>query len=59
MTTHSTKLDFMFRRLKRLLQDGIIVVGGRVDEADKYIAPTILTDVQPTDPVMQEEVGRL
>lgn len=35
---------------------GTIAVGGRHDQKDLYIEPTILTDVKPTDPIMQEEI---
>lgn len=31
-------------------------IGGQTDEDEKYIAPTVLTGVAPSDPVMQEEV---
>jgi aldehyde dehydrogenase (NAD+) len=31
-------------------------VGGRHDRDDLYIAPTVLTDVDPASPVMQEEI---
>lgn len=33
-----------------------MAVGGQIDPAEKYIAPTILVNVKPTDPVMQEEI---
>ena len=29
-----------------------------MDEEQKYVAPTILTNVKESDPVMMEEVGR-
>lgn len=35
---------------------GRIAVGGERDAADRFIAPTILVDVKPTDPIMQEEI---
>ena len=38
------------------MQSGKIVFGGDVDEDERFIAPTILVDVTPSDPVMQEEV---
>ncbi|XP_061182881.1 aldehyde dehydrogenase family 3 member B1-like isoform X2 [Saccostrea echinata] len=45
------------RRIKKLIDgSGKVALGGEVDEEQKYIAPTILTDVKETDPVMQEEV---
>ena len=32
------------------------MIGGQTDESDNYIAPTIMVDVKPTDPIMQDEV---
>lgn len=31
-------------------------MGGDVDEADKFIEPTVIVDVSPDDPIMKEEV---
>ncbi|MFE1839654.1 aldehyde dehydrogenase family protein [Streptomyces sviceus] len=45
-----------FDRLTRLLDSGQVAVGGRHDREDLYIAPTVLTDVDPASPVMQEEI---
>ncbi|MFE2424039.1 aldehyde dehydrogenase family protein [Streptomyces hokutonensis] len=45
-----------FDRLTRLLDSGRAAVGGRHDRDDLYIAPTVLTDVDPASPVMQEEI---
>ena len=44
------------QRLMKLLDGGNIAIGGQADEGDRYIAPTILTDVAPEAPVMQEEI---
>uniref|UniRef100_A0A8C6WTJ9 Aldehyde dehydrogenase n=1 Tax=Neogobius melanostomus TaxID=47308 RepID=A0A8C6WTJ9_9GOBI len=35
---------------------GTVVLGGESDEADKYIAPTVLVDVPEDDALMQEEI---
>ena len=43
-------------RLAKLLESGTAVVGGQVDRADRYVAPTILRDVSPDAPVMQDEI---
>jgi acyl-CoA reductase-like NAD-dependent aldehyde dehydrogenase len=43
-------------RLAKLLESGTAAVGGRVDRADRYVAPTILRDVAPDSPIMQEEI---
>ncbi|MBE4734002.1 MULTISPECIES: aldehyde dehydrogenase family protein [Streptomyces] len=45
-----------FDRLSALLDSGRVVVGGGSDRAGKYIAPTVLADVDPKSPVMQEEI---
>ncbi|EDY54820.1 MULTISPECIES: aldehyde dehydrogenase family protein [Streptomyces] len=45
-----------FDRLTALLDSGQVAVGGRHDRDDLYIAPTVLTDVDPASPVMQEEI---
>ncbi len=44
------------RRLTALLGSGEIVVGGRHDEADRYLEPTILRNVAPDSPVMADEI---
>lgn len=38
------------------LKSGNIAIGGETNSDERYIAPTVLTDVKPTDPVMQEEI---
>lgn len=45
-----------FRRLERLLGQGDIVAGGQTDAADRYIAPTVITNILPEHAVMQEEI---
>ncbi|MFS0692370.1 aldehyde dehydrogenase family protein [Streptomyces nitrosporeus] len=45
-----------FDRLVRLLDSGRTVTGGVHDRGTKYIAPTVLADVSPNDPVMAEEI---
>ncbi|WP_051827717.1 aldehyde dehydrogenase family protein [Streptomyces bicolor] len=45
-----------FDRLSTLLGSGRTVTGGQSDRSDKYIAPTVLADVRPDEPVMQEEI---
>nr|KAF6281686.1 hypothetical protein mPipKuh1_010217 [Pipistrellus kuhlii] len=48
--------DKHFQRLRGLLGCGRVAVGGQSEESDRYIAPTVLVDVQETEPVMQEEI---
>jgi aldehyde dehydrogenase (NAD+) len=45
-----------FDRLSALLDSGRLAVGGGSDRTDRYIAPTVLADVDPKSPVMQEEI---
>jgi aldehyde dehydrogenase (NAD+) len=45
-----------FDRLAGLLDSGRVVVGGGSDRGAKYIAPTVLADVDPESPVMREEI---
>jgi len=43
-------------RLEKLMTGGAIVTGGKCDPAGRYIEPTIIKDIRPEDPLMQEEV---
>ncbi|MGW7268430.1 aldehyde dehydrogenase family protein [Streptomyces sp. NPDC054842] len=45
-----------FDRLGALLDSGRTVTGGTADRAAKYIAPTVLADVDAGSPVMREEI---
>ncbi|EKM75339.1 hypothetical protein AGABI1DRAFT_46604 [Agaricus bisporus var. burnettii JB137-S8] len=47
-----------FNRIKGLLDNtkGTIVIGGEMDEATKFIAPTIVKDVPTNDSLMNEEI---
>src|SRR4030095_10078226 len=45
-----------FDRLTALLASGTIYHGGPHERADKFIAPTVLVNVSPDSPVMQEEI---
>ncbi|NWJ39614.1 MAG: aldehyde dehydrogenase family protein [Geothrix sp.] len=50
--------DHHHARLLRLLQDsrGVVVFGGENDPATRYMEPTLLTEVDPASPIMQEEI---
>lgn len=39
-----------------MLKGAQVALGGGYDADDKYIEPTILINVKPTDPIMQEEI---
>ncbi|XP_030271683.1 aldehyde dehydrogenase family 3 member B1 [Sparus aurata] len=46
----------LFNRTRDMLwRSGKVTVGGQVIEAEKYIAPTILTEVAEQDPIMQQD----
>ncbi|MER7683082.1 aldehyde dehydrogenase family protein [Streptomyces sp. NPDC096934] len=45
-----------FNRLTALMVSGRTTLGGQSNRGDKYIAPTVLMDVAPDEPVMQEEI---
>ncbi|XP_050542656.1 aldehyde dehydrogenase, dimeric NADP-preferring isoform X2 [Daktulosphaira vitifoliae] len=46
-----------FKRLLDLMNtSGTIIVGGRHDQNELFIEPTVLTDVKPSDPIMKEEI---
>ena len=44
------------RRISKLMKTGQIVTGGEIDAINNYVAPTVIKDIKPDDPVMQEEV---
>jgi aldehyde dehydrogenase (NAD+) len=53
--------DQNFDRIKKLFDDAVakgarIAVGGRLEQADRTIPPTMLTDVTPDMLIMQEEI---
>jgi aldehyde dehydrogenase (NAD+) len=48
--------DRAFKRVSSYLDQGRIVAGGKSDASQRYIEPTLLDDVSPTAPVMQEEI---
>ncbi|XP_038560439.1 aldehyde dehydrogenase family 3 member B1 [Micropterus salmoides] len=49
-------LEIFNRTRDMLWRSGKVAVGGQVIEAEKYIAPTILTEVTGPDSVMQQDV---
>ncbi len=48
--------DRNFSRLRPLLENGKIVIGGEHDAADRYIAPTIIDEISWDDAIMQDEI---
>ena len=45
-----------FARLVGYFKDGDIVVGGQTERSERFIAPTILDNVNPESAVMQDEI---
>ncbi|XP_002060993.3 aldehyde dehydrogenase family 3 member B1 isoform X2 [Drosophila willistoni] len=45
-----------YQRLLGLMKSGRVALGGKYDASERFIEPTILVDVKPTDPVMEEEI---
>ncbi len=45
-----------FSRLTSLISSGKVAIGGQSEQAERYIAPTVLVDVDQNSPVMQEEI---
>ena len=45
-----------FARVSQLLEGQNAVLGGQTDAATRFVAPTLLDDVRPDSPVMQEEI---
>lgn len=43
-------------RLQKLMEHGKVRYGGQVDAADRYISPTLIDEIQPDFPIMQEEI---
>lgn len=48
--------DKHFERLCSLIQNGSIIAGGETKKEKRYIAPTIIDNITPDDPIMQEEI---
>ena len=45
-----------FERVAALIESGNVAIGGQTNEADLYIAPTVLSNVSTDSAVMQEEI---
>ena len=48
--------DKAFNRVSSYLSQGTIISGGHTDATTRYIEPTLLDNVSPEAPVMQEEI---
>lgn len=48
--------DRRFQSLERYLKEGRIIWGGETDATERYIAPTLIEDVNGEDAIMKEEI---
>jgi len=48
--------DRHFNRLRALMSGGQVVIGGRTDSADRFIEPTVLTNIDVSAAIMNEEI---
>ncbi|XP_045176730.1 aldehyde dehydrogenase, dimeric NADP-preferring-like isoform X3 [Mercenaria mercenaria] len=49
--------DRHYQRVKKMIGGGgKVALGGDSDDSQRYIAPTVLTDVTFSDPIMQDEI---
>ncbi len=48
--------DRHVQRLEKLVEAGTLITGGTVDRDERYVAPTLVTDVTRDDEIMQHEI---
>lgn len=48
--------DGRFNKLKTYLNEGSVITGGNVNDAERYIAPTLLQNINKDAAVMKEEI---
>jgi len=48
--------DRHFARVSAYIESGHVAIGGQCDADDRYIAPTVITDVEAGSSVMREEI---
>lgn len=48
--------DKAFKRVAGYMKDGDILLGGKCDASERFIEPTLLENIAPDSPVMQEEI---
>lgn len=55
---HFTQIvnDRHFERLLKLMDSSKIIIGGEVNQSERYISPTVMDGVTANDAVMQEEI---
>lgn len=48
--------DTHFQKMVDFIGQGIVRVGGTHDRSDRFIAPTVLTDIKEGSPILEEEI---
>ncbi|QOR64890.1 aldehyde dehydrogenase family protein [Cytobacillus suaedae] len=48
--------DAHFQKMVEFIGQGIVRHGGAHDRNDRFIAPTVVTDIKPGSPILQEEI---
>jgi len=48
--------NVQFEKMKHYIENQNIFIGGKTDKEDRYVEPTILDNVSPDSPVMQQEI---
>ncbi|WP_456276569.1 aldehyde dehydrogenase family protein [Bacillus sp. AK128] len=48
--------DAHFQKMVELIGQGVVRHGGEHDRSDMFIAPTVVTDIKPGSPILQEEI---
>lgn len=48
--------DKAMERLTALRAEGEVLIGGNVDWEQRYIEPTLIEGIEPSDPIMQQEI---
>ncbi|MBM7662828.1 aldehyde dehydrogenase (NAD+) [Bacillus mesophilus] len=48
--------DAHFQKMVELIGQGIVRHGGTHDQNDRFIAPTVVTDIKPDSSILQEEI---
>lgn len=48
--------DAHFQKMVAFIGQGHVRLGGAYDRLDRFISPTVLTDIKPRSPILQEEI---
>ncbi len=48
--------EYHFQRLSALLTSGKIIIGGKIIPEENYISPTIIDNISPNCPIMEDEI---